>query len=299
MKIPAFLKPGDQVCMIAPAGKIAPEIVEHAILCLQDWGLKPKVASHIFDNQGRYSSNVSSRLSDFREAIEDPEIKAIFCARGGYGAVHLVEYLSSESIALHPKWLIGYSDVTLLHALFFKSGVLSLHAPMAAHIGAHPLHPSTLALKQILFGEGMRYTFKAHPLNQEGIVRGTLIGGNLSVLTSLRATDIDFEYKDKILFIEDIGEAPYKVERMLYNLRLSGVLPHLKGLIVGHFSEYEEDMSVGGTVYDLIHKMVSPYGYPVCYGIPVGHETDNYPFPEGGTVNLEINSNGVLFDWEY
>ena len=294
MRYPAPLLPGDKVCVVSPAGKIAKEVIDKAVQTLRAWGLEPIVAEHAFDECGRFASTKENRLLDLENALLDTRIKAILCSRGGYGAVQLLEAIPREMIRHNVKWLIGYSDITLLHAAFTNSGVVSLHAPMAKHIGEYPQDEVTETIRSILFGGRPKYKVESHPLNRPGFAEGSVIGGNLAVMSGLRGTPYDFNYKGSILFIEDIGESPYKIERMLYNLRLGGVFEQIGGLIVGQFSDCAEDPSMDSTIYENIRRMVDDYTFPVCFDFPCGHVTLNVPLLEGAPAFFEVTDKEVI-----
>ncbi len=293
MKIPAFLTQGDQVAIVSPASFIHPDYVNGVVPVLNRWGLEVQIASHCLGKSGVYSGTVEERLSDFREALYNPDVKTIFCSRGGYGTVHLLPQLA-EAIAENPKWIIGFSDISVLHALCVSQGVMSLHAPMCKHLVTESTDDRcSLYLRQILFGELPDYQETSHPLNRCGEARGMLVGGNMAVLCGLLSTPYDLFRPESILFIEDVGEAPYKIERMLYNLKLAGRLASLSGLIVGRFTEYDENPGLGATLYELIRGLVEEYDYPVCFNFPVGHVSDNLPLIEGAEVSLRVTEQGV------
>ncbi|MGL4293010.1 MAG: S66 peptidase family protein [Bacteroidales bacterium] len=293
MRYPTALQPGDRVCILSPAGKIDEELVILAAKTLTDWGLKPVIAPHAADGFGRFASPKENRLDDFRNALLDPSIKAIFCSRGGYGAIHLLGDIPLEMIRENAKWLIGYSDITLLHALFTKAGVVSLHAPMVKQLAESPHDQVTNMIREIVFGGIPRYQLESHPLNKEGLVTGKVVGGNLAVIAGLRGTFYDFDYTDAILFIEDIGESPYKIDRMLYNLKLGGVFDRIAGLIVGQFSDCPEDPEMKTTIYENIRHITQRYDFPVCFGFPCGHVDLNVPLPEGRYATLHVDTNQV------
>ncbi len=285
---PSFLHVGDTVAIVSPASVINPDYVGGAVRVLESWGLRVQVSPYCLGEQGSYSGTIEERLSDFRAALRAPEVKAILCSRGGYGAVHLLDELSEE-IAKNPKWVIGYSDISALHALCVNKGIMSLHAPMCKHLVTEAVdNRSSQYLRRILFGEIPEYQERTHPLNRCGEATGRLVGGNMAVLCGLLSTPYDLFLPGSILFIEDIGEAPYKIERMLYNLKLAGRLSALSGLIVGRFTDYQESPRFGGTLYELIANLVQEYDYPVCFDFPVGHVTDNLPLIEGAEVSLRV-----------
>lgn len=290
---PPFLTPGDGVAIVSPASIINPDYVKGAVNRLTSWQLGVTVAPHALGRSGAYSGTVDERLADFRKALYDPEIKAILCSRGGYGVVHLLDRLADD-VARNPKWIIGFSDISALHALCVSRGVMSLHAPMCKHLSEEAADDRcTRYLRQILFGEIPEYREKPHPMNRQGETRGTLVGGNMAVLCGLTGTPYDLFRPGSVLFIEDIAEAPYKIERMLYQLKLAGRLAALSGLIVGRFTEYTENEGLGGTLYELIYRLVEEYDYPVCFDFPVGHVSDNLPLIEGSDVIFSVTSRSV------
>ena len=244
---PPRLREGDRVIILSPSSKIDKAFLRGAVRRLQSWGLEPVLAPHAGSSHGTYAGTMAQRLRDLQEALDDPQARAILCSRGGYGAVHLVDKLDFTRFRQQPKWLIGFSDITALHNVFQHEGFASLHAPMARHLTVEPNDdPAMLALRDFLFGhypEGRQdfgIACEAHRLNHRGTARGILRGGNLSVFYGLRGTPWDIPAEGTLLFLEDVGERPHAVERMMYNLKLGGVLERLCGLIIGQFTEYEE-----------------------------------------------------------
>ncbi|MCI5664468.1 MAG: LD-carboxypeptidase [Mediterranea sp.] len=309
---PSFLQEGDKVILISPSSKIDKTFLRGARQRLKSWGLKPVLASHAGSSCGRYAGSIAQRLADLQKAMDDEEAKVIFCSRGGYGAVHLVDKLDFTRFSEHPKWLVGFSDITALHNTFQKNGFASLHAPMARHLTVEADDDfCTHALKDILLGhltaesaeaveatsEGFRYRCPSHKLNHRGEATGILRGGNLSVFYGLRGTAWDIPPEGSILFIEDVGERPHAVERMMYNLKLGGVLERLSGLVIGQFTEYEENCSLGKPLYGAIADLVREYDYPVCFDFPVGHVTRNLPLINGAEVRLRTDRKEVTLDF--
>lgn len=293
IQYPPFLMPGDKVAVVSPASIINPDYVKGAVDMLERWSLGVAVEPHCLGCAGAYSGSVDERLDDFRKALYDPQVKAILCSRGGYGAVHLLDGLADD-IVRNPKWIIGFSDISALHALCVNRGLMSLHASMCKHLTEEPTGDRcTQYLRQILFGDIPQYREAPHPMNRCGEARGMLVGGNMAVLCGLIGTPYDIFRPGSVLFIEDIGEAPYKIERMLYQLKLAGRLASLSGLIVGRFTEYTENEGLGGTLYELIWHMVEEYDYPVCFDFPVGHVADNLPLIEGSEVNFSVSKQSV------
>ena len=286
---PSPLNKGDKIAIISPASHILPEYVDGACQTITQLGFQPVVSTHCKGQCGGYSGTIEQRLADFLEALHNPEVKAILCSRGGYGVVHLLEYLSSDDIAKNAKWLIGFSDISALHAAMVASDVASIHASMAKHLtqfGGD--NEATQALFNILQGKLPTYQTPSHPFNKPGTATGTLTGGNMAVLCGLLDTEFDLLCRGDILFIEDVGEEVYKIERMLYNLRLSGVLPMIKGLIVGRFTDYRNPDGNGDSMEQMVKRMVEPYDIPVAFDFPVGHVDENMPLIEGAQVTLTV-----------
>ena len=289
MIYPAPLKKGDKIAIVSPASHIRHEYVDAACRIIEQWGYKPVVGEHCKGATGTYSGTVEERLADLRAAFTDKSVKAILCSRGGYGVVQLLEALGTEILRDNPKWVIGFSDISAMHAAMLTAGVMSLHAPMTkqfATLGAKD--ECVKLLRGIIEGEKPEYCEPAHLFNRKGIAEGEIVGGNMAVLCGLQGSRYNILTADKILFIEDIGEAVYKVERMLYNLRLNGVLQGLRGLIVGRFTEYTNPDSNGENMEQMVSRMVAPYGYPVAFDFPVGHIDRNLPIIEGAEVRLEV-----------
>ena len=286
---PSPLTKGDKIAIISPASHILPDYVDGACNAIAQLGFQPVVSTHCKGQCGGYSGTIEQRLADFLEALHNPEVKAILCSRGGYGVVHLLEYLSADDIAENAKWLIGFSDISALHAAMVASGVASIHASMAKHLTQFGVDDeATVALFNILQGKLPTYQTPSHAFNKPGTATGTLTGGNMAVLCGLLDTEFDLLSRGDILFIEDVGEEVYKIERMLYNLRLSGVLPMIKGLIVGRFTDYRNPDGNGDSMEQMVKRMVEPYDIPVAFDFPVGHVDENMPLIEGAQVTLTV-----------
>lgn len=303
---PPYLQEGDRIIILSPSSKIDKSFLRGATKRLKSWGLKTILSKHAGSANGTYSGSIRQRLNDLQDAMDDEKAKAIFCSRGGYGAVHLVDKLDFTKFRKHPKWFIGFSDITALHNVFQQNGFASLHAPMARHLTIAPEGDyCTELLKSILFGNmpeslpSITYTLtNPHKLNQKGAGTGILRGGNLSVLYGLRGTPYDIPAEGTILFIEDVNERPHAVERMIYNLKLGGVLERLSGLIIGQFTEYEENKSLGKDLYGALSDLVKEYDYPVCFNFPVGHVAENFPLINGSQVTLEVGKKEVKLNFK-
>lgn len=288
---PQPLKEGDTIAILSPAGIINPDHVKHSIPVLEQQGWKVKVMPHTLGRSGNYSGTRAERFADLEDAFLDPEVRAILCSRGGYGVVHLMDSLNRLPIEKDPKWVIGYSDISALHALMSTKGIASIHASMTSHIRKGADDPDNKALFDILRGEAPSFTFDGHQYDRLGQCSGKIIGGNVAVIAELINTPYDIIEDDTILFIEDIAEPIYKIERIMYQLRLSGVLPRLRGLVVGQFTEYNADSNYRD-METMISDMVSPYRYPVAFNVPIGHVSHNIPVIESSQATLKVTDAG-------
>lgn len=301
--IPPYIKKGDRIALVSPATKVRHEYVEGACRWFEAHGFCPEVFPHAdSEPSGSFAGPLEGRVSDLRSAITDKGIKAIFCCRGGYGCQQLLPFLSVEEIAENPKWIIGFSDISALHALWRKAGVVSLHAPMAKHLTLHPDDFCSETLLKIIMGKYRvenrgEYTFAPHPLNIEGRGKGILVGGNMAVLNGLAATPYDIlgpEGEDIVLFIEDVGENIYEIDRILSRLAMAGTFRRVKALLCGRFTEYGPDLNYKD-MEEMISRRLSLLGVdiPMAFDVPVGHVDENYPFPSGVETEVEISSDRV------
>lgn len=298
-KFPAPLRKGDRIVFASPAGIPVPEEVHAAKKVLEDEGFEVIISPHALGQSGSYSGTAEQRFSDLADAFEDPLTRAIICTRGGYGVVHLMDRLNRLPIEDDPKWVVGFSDISALHALMASKGIASVHASMAKQIMLGPDDPDNAALLSILRGGKPNFTFPASAYDHPGTAEGVLYGGNLAVLAQLIGTPYDILKKDTIMFIEDVGEPIYKIERMLYQLKLNGVLPNLKGLIVGQFTDYSADRN-HSSMEQMIAEMVKGYSYPIAFNAPIGHVSHNIPVIEGARVTLKVTTteNNHLIYWQ-
>jgi len=296
MKFPPYLTPGDLVSMISPAGAIDRKVVERGAELLRRLGFAVRIGRHAFDAEGVFSGPDSARAADMQDALDDPSVKAVFFNRGGYGCLRTHFQLDWSSFLKHPKWLVGFSDVTVFHAHLSHHGITSVHGVMASWFEKDgTLTDSFLQLMDLLGGNPPEYDVPPHDLNRPGTVAGILTGGNLSVLQSLRGTPLDILPQGRILFIEDIGEYRYHLDRMMRNLQAGGILEQISGLIVGYFT----GMKDGGTPfaktsYQIIQEAVSTYGYPVAFGFPSGHQLPNQPLLMGAEITLQVSATGAI-----
>lgn len=289
---PRPLRQGDKIAILSPASIINPDYVDGACGWITAHGYVPVVEPHALGKHGSYSGTAGERLFDLDAALADPDVRVILCSRGGYGAVHLLQDFPVDRWLDDPRWLVGFSDISALHALMQSKEIASLHASMAKQLAKGGENPLNQRLFSILRGEMPSYHFDPDPRNRRGVATGRLAGGNLAVLGGLIGTPYDLLRPDTLLFIEDIAEPVYKVERILYQLRLRGVLQRLRGLIVGRFTEYHPDANYRD-MEDMIAEMTAPYTYPVAFNIPVGHIDDNIPLIEGATATLTVTPDTV------
>lgn len=295
---PAPLKEGDTIAICTPAGHVKSEKINGAREVLMEQGWKVRVMPHAYDQYGSYGGTRKNRLADMREALTDPEVRAVLCSRGGYGVVHILDDLDEIDLRDDPKWIIGFSDISAIHALCNRQGIASIHGSMAGHIMLGAGDVDNAALFDILRGGRPAYIFNSAPqFDRPGTAEGRLIGGNLAVLAHLMGTRYDVFQPETVLFIEDVAEPIYKVERMLYQLRMADVLPNLSGLVVGQFTDYGGDSSYQRMEH-MIAEMVAPYSYPVAFNAPIGHVSHNIPLIENAQVTLKVtgtDSNSLVF----
>lgn len=303
MIYPELIRPGDKIAILSPATTVREEYIDGAVQLLFEEGFEPVIMPHAKGPaSGSYASTAENRCSDLLDALTNPEIKGILCARGGYGCIHLLPNIPERLIHENPKWMIGFSDVSALHALWVESGVVSIHGPMAKHLTEEGIshHATSALLRLISQNPNMDYAIESHPFNRHGEGEGRLAGGNLAVLNSLAGTPYDLLEEDfsgdgAILFIEDISEAIYAVERMLTRLILSGRMNRLKGLIIGQFTEYRPDKNFQSMeeMTDALIKRSGLQDVPIAFGFPTGHVADNLPLVEGAKVRLTVDKGGV------
>lgn len=290
---PPALRPGDRVAIISPAGIIKPQLVYTTLPVLVDQGWVAYVGENTFGRHGTYAGTDEQRYNDLEAALTDPDTRAIICSRGGYGAVHLLDRLNRLPLRDDPKWIVGYSDISALHALMSSHGIKSIHAPMTKHIAeSHGKDEDSQRLFALLRGETPDVSVTPHSKNRCGKATGTLLGGNLAVISGLISTPFDVFRPGSILFIEDVSEPIYKIERILYTLKLNGILGQLAGLVVGKFTNYVPDRD-NATMEDMIQKMVEEYDYPVAYNFPIGHVDHNIPMLCSSTSTLTVTPQSV------
>ena len=293
MIIPEKLNIGDKIGIISTARIITVEELNPAIETLESWGLKVVLGINLFEKDDQFSGTIEQRTADLQIMIDDNSIKAILCARGGYGTVQIIDAINFNNLKINPKWIVGYSDVTVLHSHLNNLGIASLHATMPINFESNT-NESLKSLKNSLLTNLNSVKCKAHPLNKFGKIEGDIIGGNLSILYSLSGSQSDINTACKILFIEDLDEYLYHIDRMMINLKRSGMLGKLKGLIVGGMSDMNDNsISFGKTAEQIILDYTKDYNFPICFGFPAGHLSDNRSLKLGVNSILEINKNSV------
>lgn len=297
MITPAYLLKGDKIALIATARKISMPEIEDSIKSFNNWGLEVVLGKNIFKENNQFAGNDKERAMDFQNMLDDDSIKAIVCMRGGYGSVRIIDNINFSNFLKNPKWICGYSDITVFHSHINKNfGIETLHSVMPINFSNKEITQETFeSFKAALFGETIFYSFEASPFSRMGSCEGELIGGNLSILYSLIGTKSDISTEGKILFIEDLDEYLYHIDRMIMNLKRAGKLDNLAGMIVGGMNEMNDnEIPFGKTAKEIISETVSEYNYPVCFDFPAGHINDNRTLILGRKVKLEINKEVLL-----
>lgn len=291
MNRPLYLQKNDVVAIVATARKISLEEIKPAIILLESWGLKVVIGKTIGQEENQFAGNDLVRTIDFQMMLDDKKIKAIWCARGGYGTVRIIDKLDFTAFKKNPKWIIGYSDITVLHSQIHNLGFETLHATMPVNILKNS-SGSIESLKKCLFGKSISYEVNSSELNREGTSDGELIGGNLSVLYSLLGSEDSINTENKILFIEDLDEYLYHIDRMLVNLKRNGYFENLKGLIVGGMIKLRDnDIKFGKTAEEIILEHTKNYDFPIVFNFPAGHIDDNRTLILGRKIELRVRSN--------
>ena len=296
IQFPAFLKPGDKIGIVAPASIVKYENVLPGIkLFTEQWGLEVVEGKTLKTSFNQFSASDDDRLADVQQMLDDPSIKAIIAARGGYGCSRIVDRLSFNQFLQHPKWIVGFSDLTAFLAMTFQLGYASIHAPMAKTITCTGAEAAAESLKQMLFGEMPAYDVPAHALNHPGNATAQVVGGNLCLLAHMIGSETEIDTDGKILFIEDVNEYLYNHDRMIIQLKRAGKLNKLAGLVVGQFTDMKDNNSptFGKDSYEIIAEHVAEFGYPVCYNFPVGHVSDNRAMGVGMEAALSVSEHGV------
>ncbi len=298
--IPPYLKRGDIIGIACAAGFITENEIQPAVLKLTEWGYQIKIGTTIGKRDFTFGGTDTDREKDFQEMMDDKNVKAILCARGGYGAVRIIDRLDFKKFKRDPKWIIGFSDATVFHSHINENfRIASIHSKMCNSFPsdwakAEPIQIETIeSIRKCLMGERMSYLFTPNPKNKTGIATGELVGGNLKTLESLAGSKSDIKTKDKILFVEDTGEYLYSIDRMFWNLKRSGKLDELKALIIGGFKVKKDDAGeeFGKTLEEIVLEKVAEFNYPVCFDFPVGHQKNNFAIKCGAKHSLGVHLN--------
>jgi len=293
---PKNLKIGDTISIIAPSGvlKDYDEYMDKSISLMESWGLNVVLGSNIYDRYGHFSSTDANREKDFQNAIDDNKIKAIWCARGGYGAMRIIDKINYDNLLKHPKWVIGYSDITAIHNDIHNLGVESLHGVMSKSLEDISVDDESIKiLKDIIFGKGdLHYVIESNKYNITGEASGKLVGGNLTLLQSLLQSKSSIDTTNKIIFIEEVGEYLYHIDRMLHSLKRADYFSKCSGLIVGDFTDIRKnETKFGKNLYEIINEIVKEYNFPVIYGFPAGHGQKNLPLIFGRNIEINVSKN--------
>ena len=296
IKIPPYLKKGDTIGIVCPSGTLSAKKAATCISTLEAWGYKVKIGKTLGTQHHYFSATDEARAADLQEMLDDKNVQAVLCGRGGYGMSRIIDALDFKKFKKHPKWVIGFSDITLLHnhcTEVLKTA--SLHAPMAAAFNNGGSNNEwVLSLKHALQGKKANYKAEVHAHNKFGKATGKLVGGNLTLVAHAIGTVSGLQTKNAILFLEDIGEYKYNIDRMMLQLKRSGMLKNLAGLVVGGFTQTKDsDPAFGATVYEIIEAAVAAYNYPVCYDFPVSHDKENYAIKHGMEYALEVTAKKV------
>ena len=295
MKQIVFLKQGSKIAIAAPARMVTPEEMQFAINWLKEKGFVPVYDDRLFAQHYIFAGDDNFRAAVFQQYLEDEDIEAIWIARGGYGSIRIIDKLDFTKFLKHPKWIIGFSDGTVLHGKLNCLGVPSLHAAMPFFF-ENKTPEAKNALLDALSGNPLRYTFPYHPLNKNGVMEGEIVGGNLSVLYGMMGSNTFPELNGKILFIEEVDEYIYHIDRMMHALKRAGKLENLKGLVVGGLTQiHDNSHPFGMTAEQVIAEAVADYGYPVCFGFPAGHFDDNRPLFFGQKSRIEVTEKSSVF----
>jgi len=299
-KVPPYLKPGDTIGIVCPAGYMALEKAQTCIDTLEQWGYKTKIGRTLGSGSANYfSGSDDERLVDLQDMMDDDTVQAVLCGRGGYGVGRIIDQINFKKFIRHPKWLIGYSDVTVLHAHIYSNfKIATLHSPMAAAFNdGGSGNEYVRSLKDALKGKKMRYQCGPHDFNKRGEAVGELVGGNLALLAHIVGTSSDIKTRGRILFLEDLGEYLYNVDRMLYQLKRSGKFKKLAGLIIGGFADMKDtERPFGKNVYEIIQDIFEDADYPVCFNFPVSHGKENYALKVGVGFKLKVSRNSVTLE---
>lgn len=300
---PSFLKAGDTVAIVAPSGILKNRFdeINQAKALLSRWGLHYVVGEHVFTQHGHFAGSDDQRAADFQKALNDPKIKAIWCARGGYGTVRILDKLDYTQFKKHPKWLIGYSDITALHNQIHNLGYETIHAMMCTSLSDNEqdISETISTFKAALFGQPLSYNLKGSKYNKVGTVTAPITGGNLTLLQTMLGSETSIDTTGEILFIEEIGEYAYHIDRMLQSLKRAGYFKHCKGIVVGDITKVRRNTTdFGRTIEEIILDVVAEYDFPVAFNMPAGHAKDNQALILGDLVTLTVGKDKSILEFK-
>lgn len=295
MITPEYLSPGDQVGIVSTARKITSKELKPLIQLIENWGFEPVLGSSIGVSENQYAGSDQLRRTDFQGMMDNPNIRAIWCARGGYGTLRILDSLNFQAFLLRPKWIIGYSDVTVLHSHIHNLGIETLHGNMASDINKKTDY-TRITIRKAIIGEDLEisYSSEGELLNRTGRSNGLLVGGNLSLLYGLCGSSTSLNTRDKILFIEDLDEYLYHIDRMMLNLKRNGMFENLKGMVVGGMSGmHDNNIPFGKSANEIVIDHVAEFNFPVCFNFPAGHIEDNRALILGREVELNVSKGSI------
>lgn len=299
---PPFLKPGDTIGILSTARKTTAEAMENALRLIESYGFKGKLAPNLLKENKQFAGTDTERIADMHTLLRDRDVKAILCARGGYGTTRIVDQIDWSLLQKQPKWICGFSDVTAILCHLQKLGMESIHSIMAAQFDEQQEErkKSMDSLFSLLKGDAFSMKAPSHPFNRAGEAKGELIGGNLSILNNLIGTSSDPDYEGKILFMEDLDEYLYHIDRMMVHLKRCGKLEKIAGIIVGQMSDMNDNpIPFGKTAYEIIQEHIAGYSFPVAFNFPIGHEALNMAVPVGRMVSLKVTEKGANLDQSF
>jgi len=290
MIVPPALKKGDKIRIVSPAGKVKEKYVLPAVDWLRKQGYRVELGNHVFATHYQFAGTDHQRLEDLQTALDDPETSAIICSRGGYGTVRIISKINYDRLLKNPKWIVGFSDITILHTCLNSQGIATIHGAMPRYFFEKNGQPENLkSLMQLLTGGSASYNIPAAKGDHHGKTTAELVGGNLSIVSSMQGTSCELNTDGKILFLEDIDEYLYHTDRMIHQLKLSGKLDNLAGLVLGNFTDMKDNESpFGKTIHEIIAEAVEEYSFPVCYDFPAGHNGKNLALLFGKKWELEV-----------
>ncbi|MEO6346810.1 MAG: LD-carboxypeptidase [Aquaticitalea sp.] len=300
---PPFLKAGDTVAIVAPSGVLINknEYIERSQELLESWGLKVIIGKHVFSQHGHFAGTDEERCEDMQKALDNPSVKAVWAARGGYGTVRILDQLDYTKFNSKPKWIIGYSDITALHSQVHNLGYETFHAIMCTSVPEDISEVKDVIdnFKDAIFGKPLSYTLEGSKNNKTGTVTAALIGGNLTVLHTMLGSTTSIDTSGDILFIEDVGEYAYHIDRMMQSLKRAGYFEHCQGILVGDFSRVREnDQDFGRTIEEIILDAVADKNFPVAFNMHAGHEKDNRAMILGATVEMKVTKEGTKLKFQ-